>query len=62
MTDHSQSRFWDNFILKTKTHNVNPRAARWYVRHAETYIKAHPGVRLKQPGVSAISPLDVLEG
>lgn len=48
MTDHSQARFWENFISKTSTYSVNPRAARWYVRHAEAYIKAHPELRLKQ--------------
>lgn len=48
MTDHSESRFWDNFIRKTDTYSVNPRAARWYVRHAEAYIKAHPDLRLRQ--------------
>jgi len=48
MTDHSKSRFWDNFIRKTETYNVGPRAARWYVRHAEQYIKAHADLRLRQ--------------
>jgi len=48
MTDHSKSRFWDDFIRKTETYRVSPHAARWYVRHAEQYIKAHADPRLRQ--------------
>lgn len=48
MTDHSQSRFWDDYLRKTNTYRVKPRAARWYVHHVETYIKAHPDLRLRQ--------------
>lgn len=45
--DHpSVSRFWDNYIEKTKAYNIKSKVARWYVRHAEAYIKAHPGRRL----------------
>lgn len=51
MTDHSESRFWDNFIRKTETYGVSPRASRWYVRHAEEYIKAHPDLRLRQHSI-----------
>ena len=40
------SRFWDNYIYKTKAYNIKPKVARWYVRHAEQYIKAHPNQRL----------------
>lgn len=43
----SVSRFWDKFIYKTKSYGVNEKAARWYVRHAEQYIKAHSDIRLK---------------
>lgn len=46
MDDPSVSRFWDKYISKTKTYGINPKAARWYVRHSEDYIKAHPGQRL----------------
>lgn len=48
MENHSRSRFWDNFIQKTRAYNVRPEAARWYVRHAESYIKAHPDLRLRR--------------
>ena len=39
--DAQISRFWDKFISKTKYYKVKPDAIRWYVRHAEEYIKAH---------------------
>ena len=45
--DQSISRFWDKFIYKTKTYGIKPVAARWYVKHAETYIKTKPNQRLK---------------
>ncbi len=48
MDNPSVSRFWDNYIYKTKIYNINPKVARWYVRHAEEYIKAHPNRRLDQ--------------
>ncbi len=44
--DDAASRFWDKYILKTMSHNVPERARRWYVRHAELFIKAHSGRRL----------------
>jgi len=43
---NSISHFWDKFIDKTKAYNINDKARRWYVRHAEAYIKAHPDSRL----------------
>ena len=48
MSDESASRFWDKFIQKTKSYGAKEGAAKWYVRHAETYIKDHAGVRLSQ--------------
>jgi hypothetical protein len=48
MTDQSESLFRDNYISKTKTYRVKSVAARWYVLHAERYIKAHPDMRLAQ--------------
>jgi integron integrase len=41
MSTQSQSRFWDKYIYKTTSYNIKPNVARWYVRHAELYIKAH---------------------
>jgi len=35
------SRFWDKYIEKTKLYNISDGTARWYVRNAEQYIKAH---------------------
>jgi hypothetical protein len=46
--DESVSRFWDNYISKTNTCNVPNHAQRWYVKHVEAYIKAHPGRRLDE--------------
>ncbi len=46
MNDQSVTRFWDNFIVKTKCYGAKLDAVRWYVRHAEAYIKAHQQVRL----------------
>ncbi len=44
--DDAASRFWDKYILKTTSYNVPESARRWYVRHAEMFIKAHSGRRL----------------
>lgn len=41
MHDQSVSRFWEKFIRKTKSYAIKSEVARWYVRHAEAYIKAH---------------------
>jgi len=41
MHDQSVSRFWEKFIHKTKSYDIKPDVARWYVRHAEAYIKSH---------------------
>jgi integron integrase len=40
------SRFWDNYVRKTKSYNLSAGSVRWYVKHAERYIRAHPGRRL----------------
>ena len=40
------SRFWKNFINISKSYGVKSSALRWYVRHAEEYIKAHKTRRL----------------
>ena len=44
--NQSVSRFWDNYINISKSYGVKPSALRWYVRHAEQYIKAHKADRL----------------
>lgn len=48
MTDQTVSRFWDNFIAKSTRYSVKPAEVRWYVRHAEQYIKAHSNIKLVQ--------------
>ena len=44
--DQSISRFWEKYIDKSKVYGVKPHLLKWYIRHAETYIKAHKQVRL----------------
>lgn len=46
MEDKTVSRFWDNYITKTKSYRIKPDNARYYVRHVEAYIKAYPNKRL----------------
>jgi len=46
MQTMSESQFWDKFISKTASYNIKPESARWYVRHAEAYIKTFPDKRL----------------
>jgi len=46
MDDTGISRFWDNYINKTKAYGVRSEVVKWYVRHVEQYIKAHPHYRL----------------
>ena len=43
----SASRFWDNYINKTKAYISNPKVLQWYVKHIERYIKSHPELRLR---------------
>jgi integron integrase len=48
MSDIAVSRFWDNYIEKTKIYRLKPSTIRWHVKQAEAYIKAHPGRRLAE--------------
>ena len=48
--DDSASRFWDKCISITSSYDVPERARRWYVRHVEVFIGAHPGRRLGEFG------------
>ena len=52
--DDSVSRFWDKYIEKTVSYNVPERARRWYVRHIESFIRAHEGRRINQLRASDI--------
>lgn len=40
MVEQSVSQLWDNFISKTSSYNINLLATKWYVKHAEAYIKS----------------------
>ena len=46
MQNDKVSRFWDNYVAKTRQYNIHANAVRWYVKHVERYIKAHPDQRL----------------
>ena len=46
--DDPVSRFWDKYIEKTVACNVPEGARRWYVKHVEIFIKAHPDHRLAE--------------
>ncbi len=48
MSDLSASHFWDKYIIKTDSYNIKPTSSKWYVRHAENYIRFHKGNRLRQ--------------
>ena len=54
MIDQSISRFWDKFISKTKSYGIKPDSARWYVREAEAYIKAHHRLRLADHSAAVV--------
>ena len=54
MNKPSVSRFWEKFIHKTKAYGVKKGTDRWYVRHAEHYIKAHKDRKLKHHTVCDI--------
>ena len=46
MNDPSIAQFWDKYIAISKHYKVRDGALRWYVRHAEAYIKANEDQRL----------------
>ena len=46
MDDVKIARFWDNYIRKLRSIGIKEPALRWYVKHAERYIKAHQSLRL----------------
>ena len=48
MKDDKIARFWDNYIGKLKYYNIKRNTLRWYVKHAEHYIKNNKGLRLSQ--------------
>ena len=55
MSGESVSRFWEKFIEKTKSYGAKDKAQKWYVRHAEAYIKAHSGTRLTDHSADQVS-------
>ena len=55
MQQESIDRFWDNYISKTKSYNVPEKSVRWYIKHVERYIHAHPGLRLARHTTQTLS-------
>lgn len=45
-TGDAIERFWEGFLDLARSRGVKDSALRWYVRHAETYLKAFPKKRL----------------
>jgi len=54
MNDPSIAQFWDKYIAISKHYKVRDRAVRWYVRHAEAYIKANDDQRLAAHDVDRV--------
>jgi len=48
-------RFWDRFTDQAQKNGVKQPALRWYVCHAEAYLKAFPDKRLANHDVSDIT-------
>lgn len=48
MDDTPGSRFWDKYIAISRRYKVRESALRWYVRHAEDYLKSAEGLPLIQ--------------
>lgn len=42
----SVSRFWDKYIEKTKVYKIKQGVDRWYVLHAESYIRYYKCIKL----------------
>ena len=47
--------FWHRYIKKLEESGVKRTTQRWYVRHAEAYIEAHPEKRLREHGAEDVS-------
>ena len=47
------SRFWEKYVSKSKNYNIPANSVRWYVRHAEMYIKSH-STRLAEHSAQAV--------
>ena len=44
---HAVDRFWHNYLFLLEKNSVPERSRRWYRKHLEAYIAAHPGVKLQ---------------
>lgn len=56
------SRFWDRYIRVLTEASVPEGARRWYVKHVERYIAAHPQVRLRGHSASMLDEYLVRTG
>lgn len=45
--NHAVDRFWHNYLFLLEKNSVPEKARRWYRKHLEEYIAAHPGVKLQ---------------
>ena len=45
--NHAVDRFWHNYLFLLEKNAVPEKSRRWYRRHLEEYIAAHPGVKLQ---------------
>ena len=48
MSKQTVAQFWDNYISKTKAYGLTNVQARWIVRYAEHYLKAHKNITLSE--------------
>jgi integron integrase len=47
-SQHSIARFWHNYLSILEKSNVPKGARRWYRKHVQMYIEAHPSLRLNR--------------
>ncbi len=55
VTDTPIKRFWDRYIALLPSYGIKISHQRWYVKHAEDYIKAHDGKKLQEHNREDIS-------
>jgi len=45
---HSVDRFWHNYLFVLEKNSIPDKSRRWYRKHVEEYIGAHPNVKLQR--------------
>ena len=51
----SIERFWDRYLELLHNQGIKPSADRWYVIHAERYIKSFPDKKLADHGPQEVT-------